>query len=54
MMTVGIEACFHEERMSDDGVVAKAYHEERWKSFRLILLFFYRPLAVINEMFDEG
>ena len=41
MMAVGIEACFHEERMSDDGDAVEAYHEEMWKSFRLILLLFF-------------
>ena len=49
MMVVGIEACFHEESISEDGATAEAYHEEIWKSFTLnFLLFFYRPLVVIG------
>ena len=44
MMAVGIEACFHEERISDDGAMAEAYHEEMWKLFTLnLLLFFIGP-----------
>ena len=44
-MAVGIEACFHEERLSDDGAATEAYHEEMWKSFTLILLFFLQALG---------
>ena len=39
MMVVGIEACFHEERMSDDGSTTEADHEEMWKSHLILLLF---------------
>ena len=51
MMAVGIEACFHEERISEDGATDEAYHEEMWKLFTLNCCF-YRPLVVISEMFD--
>ena len=50
MMAVGIEACFHKERIGEDGATAEAYHEEMWKLFTLnFLLFSYRTLMVIDE-----
>ena len=40
MMTIGIDAYCHDERMSDDGVEAEADHEGMRKHSRLILLLF--------------
>ena len=40
MMKVEIEAYCYDEGMSDDGVEAKADHEEKRKYSRLILLLF--------------
>ena len=48
MMIVGIEAYFHDERMSDDGVEAKLDHDGRRRHSRLILLLFVQEFCA-NE-----
>mgnify|MGYP007109621675 FL=1 len=45
MMTVEIEAYCHDERMSDDGGEAEAYHEGRRKHSTLILLLFVQEIG---------
>ena len=54
MMAAGIEAYFHEKRMSDDGVGDEANHEEmrKYSTFILLLVSFYKTLVVIGEMVD--
>ena len=45
MMTVGIEAYCHDERMSDDGVGAEEDLKRMRKHSRLILLLFVQELG---------
>ena len=45
MMKVEIEAYCHDERMSDDGVEAKADHEGRRKHSTFILLLFVQEFG---------
>ena len=43
---------FHDDKMSEDGVGAKADHEGMRKQSRLIFCYLYKNLVVIGEMVD--